>query len=320
MSAVEVRDLVKVFPKRGGGEVRAVDGISFAVEEGEIFGFLGPNGAGKTTSLEIMEGLQKPTSGEARVLGVNSTTHAEELKRRIGIQLQASAYFDYLTLREILDLFGSFYPARLEADGLLARVNLTEKADSLVRQLSGGQQQRFSIIASLVNDPQVVFLDEATTGLDPRARRDVWDLVRDIRSSGKTVVLTTHYMEEAETLCDRIAIIDLGKIVALDTPRALIQTLGASYRIVFETRNGVDMSAVASLPGVTSSGPARGRPDAHELSVRDPLETLPTFLAWVRQQNVELADLQIVTATLEDVFLARTGHGLGDGDETEGHE
>ncbi|HVL33179.1 MAG TPA: ABC transporter ATP-binding protein [Actinomycetota bacterium] len=317
MSAVEVRDLVKEFPKRGGGLVRAVDGISFSVEEGEIFGFLGPNGAGKTTSLEIMEGLQTPTSGSATVLGFNSTTQSEEMKRRIGIQLQAGAYFDYLTLREILELFGSFYPRQLKPDDLLARVQLTDKADSLVKQLSGGQQQRFSIVASIVNDPDVVFLDEATTGLDPRARRDVWDLIRDIRESGKTIVLTTHYMEEAESLCDRIAIIDQGRIVALDTPRGLVQTLSSAYRIVFETRDGSDLSSVAKLPGVVAAGPARGRPDSHQLEVHDPAETLPSLFTWAKEQRIELSDLQVLPATLEDVFLSRTGHALVADEEAE---
>jgi len=317
LSAVEVRDLVKVFPQRGGGEVRAVDGISFSVEPGEIFGFLGPNGAGKTTSLEIMEGLQAPTSGSARVLGLDSTAQSDEMKKRIGIQLQAAAYFDYLTLREILELFGSFYPRRLAPDDLLERVRLTEKANALVRQLSGGQQQRFSVVASIVNDPEVVFLDEATTGLDPRARRDLWDLIGAIRDDGKTVVLTTHYMEEAEVLCDRVAIIDRGKIVALDTPPKLVTRLEASYRIVIETTDGYDPSALASLPGVVSVAEARGRERAHELRVHQPTETLPPLLEWVKRNAVGLADLQVLPATLEDVFLTLTGRTIEDVEEGE---
>ena len=310
MSAVEVDTLVKEFPQRGGDILRAVDGISFAVEPGEIFGFLGPNGAGKTTSLEIMEGLQAPTSGNARVLGLDSTTQTEEMKRRIGVQLQAGAYFDFLSLREILELFGSFYPRRLAPDDLLQRVGLEDRAETLVRQLSGGQQQRFSIVASIVNDPEVVFLDEATTGLDPRARREVWDLIRGIRDSGKTVVLTTHYMEEAETLCDRIAIIDHGRIVALDTPDGLIRGLGASYRVVFEARGSFDEAAVARIPGVVAMTGVHGRPRAHSLSVTEPIATLQAFLAWARDAGVELADLQVLPSTLEDVFLARTGRAL----------
>lgn len=311
-NAVEVTDLVKEFPKPGGGSLRAVDGISFSVAEGEIFGFLGPNGAGKTTSLEIMEGLQRPTSGRARVLGLDSVREVAVLKRRIGIQLQAGAYFDYLTLREILDLFGSFYPRRADVDELLARVDLTEKADAIVKECSGGQQQRFSIVAALVNEPELVFLDEATTGLDPRARRDIWDLVRDIRASGKTVVLTTHYMEEAEVLCDRVAIIDQGQIVALDTPINLVQSLDVAYRIVFEFPGGVAPENLAALPGLVGFGPVDGRAGAYELRVRHSSGALAALLEWARARAIEPADLQVLPATLEDVFLARTGRALQD--------
>ncbi|MFA5891230.1 MAG: ABC transporter ATP-binding protein [Actinomycetota bacterium] len=318
--AVEVADLVKDFRQRGGGTLRAVDGISFAVEHGEIFGFLGPNGAGKTTTLEIMEGLQIPTSGSADVLGLDSTKHSSEMKRRIGIQLQAGAYFNYLTLREILDLFGSFYPHNLAPDDLLARVGLADKAGSLIKQLSGGQQQRFSIVASIVNDPEVVFLDEATTGLDPHARREVWDLIRGIRASGKTVVITTHYMEEAQTLCDRVAIIDYGRIVELDTPEGLVRGLDASYRIVFESRDGVDVGALSGLPGIVTAGPARDRTGAFELSVRRPAEALRGLLRWSEDSGVELGELQVLPATLEDVFLSRTGRALRPGSPEEGEE
>lgn len=249
MPAVEVSDLVKEFRQRDRTVLRAVDGISFEVRDGEVFGFLGPNGAGKTTSLEIMEGLQRPTSGTTRVLGLDSARDTEAMKRRIGIQLQAGAYFDYLTLREILDLFGSFYPKRTEPMELLRLVELTDKADALVKQLSGGQQQRFSIVASIVNDPEVVFLDEATTGLDPRARRDVWDLVRRIRDDGKTIVLTTHYMEEAAALCDRVAIIDRGRIVAMDTPAALTAAIGpeATLEDVFIAKTGRDLAGESDV-------------------------------------------------------------------------
>ncbi|HEX9712169.1 MAG TPA: ABC transporter ATP-binding protein [Actinomycetota bacterium] len=314
-AAVEVIDLVKDFPQRDGSTLRAVDGVSFRVEPGEIFGFLGPNGAGKTTTLEIVEGLQDPTAGGVRVLGLDPGTQTDEMKRRIGIQLQAGAYFDYLTCREILELFGSFYPRRIPPDELLARVGLSEKADALVKQLSGGQQQRFSIVASIVNDPEVVFLDEATTGLDPRARREIWDLIRVIRDEGKTVVLTTHYMEEAEALCDRIAIIDRGRIVGLDTPHGLIQTLDAAYRIIFETATGVDPATVSAIDGVVAATPVRGRPGACELLVHRPTEVLPALLSWAERRKVELVDLQVVPATLEDVFLARTGRTITDIEE-----
>jgi ABC-2 type transport system ATP-binding protein len=315
MPAVEVHDLVKEFPQRGGGVLRAVDGISFDVAAGEVFGFLGPNGAGKTTSLEIMETLQRPTSGTATVLGLDVARDADEIKRRVGIQLQAGAYFEYLTLREILHLFGSFYPRRLDPDALLKRVDLTEKADALIKQLSGGQQQRFSIVASIVNDPEVVFLDEATTGLDPRARREVWELTRGFKADGKTIVLTTHYLEEAQELCDRVAIIDRGRIVALDTPANLVRSLGATYRIVFETKNGFDPAGLAALPGVIEAGAARGRAGGHELRVHKPTESLPALMAWTEQTGVVMTDLQVLPATLEDVFLARTGRALGEAGE-----
>ena len=314
-AAVDVSRLVKDFPQRDGTTLRAVDGISFHVAPGEIFGFLGPNGAGKTTTLEIIEGLQSPTSGGARVLGLDSSSQAHEMKRRIGIQLQAGAYFDYLTLREILELFGSFYPKHLPPEQLLALVGLTEKADALIKQLSGGQQQRFSIVASIVNDPEVVFLDEATTGLDPRARREVWDLIRRIRDDGKTIVLTTHYMDEAEALCDRIAIIDGGRIVALDTPTGLIQSLDSAYRIILDSRDGFDVEAASALAGVIAAAPVRGREGAYEFRVEKPTEVLPALLTWLKRRKVELIDLQVVPATLEDVFLARTGHSLTEAEE-----
>ena len=226
MSVIKVEHLTKRF-----GDLVAVNDISFEVEQGEIFGMLGPNGAGKTTTLEIIEGLQEPTSGHTSVLGFDSHAESGKVKQKIGIQLQASAYFDFLTLAEILDLYASFYRAAVDVDQMLSIVGLLDKKNSLVKQLSGGQKQRFSIVASLVNDPQVVFLDEPTTGLDPQARRHLWDFIREIHAKGKTIILTTHYMEEAQLLCSRVAIIDMGKIVALDTPTNLIHNLKSSYRI-----------------------------------------------------------------------------------------
>ena len=219
---IVVRDLRKRY-----GDVVAVDGVSFEVGEGEIFGILGPNGAGKTTTLEMIEGMRSIGGGSALVDGVDVRRDPREVKRRIGIQLQASAFFDELTLVELLDLFGRLYGRQVEPMGLLRHVELTEKAKSQVRTLSGGQKQRFSIASALVNDPRVLFLDEPTTGLDPQARRHMWRLIADIRERGHTVVLTTHYMEEAEELCDRVAIMDRGRIIALDTPQALIDALVA---------------------------------------------------------------------------------------------
>ena len=223
---IVVRDLGKRY-----GSLTAVDGVSFEVAEGEVFGILGPNGAGKTTTLEMIEGMRPIDAGSAIIDGVDVARSPREVKRRIGIQLQASAFFDELTLVELIDLFGRLYGRDTDPMALLATVDLTEKAKSQVRTLSGGQKQRFSIASALVNDPRVLFLDEPTTGLDPQARRHLWGLVRRIRAEGRTVVLTTHYMEEAEELCDRVAIMDGGRIIALDTPQALVDDLiGRGFR------------------------------------------------------------------------------------------
>jgi ABC-2 type transport system ATP-binding protein len=219
---VIVRDLRKRY-----GSLAAVDGVSFEVFEGEVFGILGPNGAGKTTTLEMIEGMRPVDEGTATIDGVDVRRDPREVKRRIGIQLQASSFFDELTLTELLELFGRLYEHDADSAALLAEVELGEKAASQVRTLSGGQKQRFSIATALVNDPRVLFLDEPTTGLDPQARRHLWGLIREIRDRGHTVVLTTHYMEEAEELCDRVAIMDQGRIVALDRPQALIDALVA---------------------------------------------------------------------------------------------
>jgi ABC-2 type transport system ATP-binding protein len=217
---ISVTDLRKEY-----GSLTAVDGVSFEVAEREVFGILGPNGAGKTTTLEMIEGMRPIDAGEAVIDGIDVKADAREVKRRIGIQLQSSAFFDELTLVELLHLFGRLYERDVDPMALLDLVDLTEKAKSQVRTLSGGQKQRFSIASALVNDPRVLFLDEPTTGLDPQARRHLWGLVRTIRDSGHTVVLTTHYMEEAEELCDRVAIMDHGRIIALDTPQRLVDAL-----------------------------------------------------------------------------------------------
>ena len=223
---IVVRDLRKRY-----GDLVAVDGVSFEVAEGEVFGILGPNGAGKTTTLEMIEGMRPIDDGAATIDGVDVRRDPREVKRRIGIQLQASAFFDELTLTELIDLFGRLYEREVDPAALLAMVDLTEKAKSQVRTLSGGQKQRFSIASALVNDPRVLFLDEPTTGLDPQARRHMWGLIRLIRDRGHTVVLTTHYMEEAEELCDRVAIMDGGHIIALDTPQKLVDELiGRGFR------------------------------------------------------------------------------------------
>jgi ABC-2 type transport system ATP-binding protein len=217
---IEVANLVKRY-----GDLTAVDGITFTVYQNEIFGMLGPNGAGKTTTLEILEGLRQPTSGSIRVVGLDVTRQPRAVKQRIGVQLQASSFFEHLNLVELLELFGDLYGRTVDAMAILRDVELEEKAKSEVKKLSGGQKQRFSIAAALVNDPEILFLDEPTTGLDPQARRHLWDLVSKIRATGKTILITTHYMEEAEVLCDRVAVVDRGHIIAMNSPSSLIGEL-----------------------------------------------------------------------------------------------
>ncbi|MSQ25549.1 MAG: ABC transporter ATP-binding protein [Dehalococcoidia bacterium] len=290
------------------GDVRAVDGVSFAVRRGEVFGILGPNGAGKTTALECIEGLTAPTSGRATVLGLDSQRDALKMKEQIGVQLQASAYFNYLKLREILELFGRFYRLRVDADALLAKVGLQEKANTVVNKLSGGQQQRFSIAATLVNDPQVIFLDEPTTGLDPQARHNLWEFIQRIHKEGRTIVLTTHYMEEAQALCDRVAIMDRGRIVALDSPDALVRNLESPYEVRFTVSGAAGATALASLPGVR--GVREEGAGAFTLHTADTAETLPALLAWAAHHGARLVKLEVTAATLEDVFLKLTGRAL----------
>jgi ABC-2 type transport system ATP-binding protein len=220
MDIIKVENLVKKYK-----DFTAVGGISFAVKKGETFGILGPNGAGKTTTLEMMEGLKRPTSGTIILDDKNVVLETDAVKQVIGVQLQSASFFDNLSLVELLGVFAAMYGREIDAMELLREVELTDKADNQVKELSGGQKQRFSIAVGLVNDPKVLFLDEPTTGLDPQARRHLWELVKQIKAKGKTVILTTHYMDEAEVLCDRIAIMDAGKIIALDTPKNLIDKL-----------------------------------------------------------------------------------------------
>jgi ABC-2 type transport system ATP-binding protein len=220
VNIIQVEDLRKSY-----GDLKAVDGVSFAVGAGEVFGILGPNGAGKTTTVEILEGMREPDSGTALVNGIDVQKYPREVKKIIGIQLQSSAFFDRLNLAEILDVMASIYRRQINAMELLGTVELADRAKSLFRDLSGGQKQRFSVASTLVNDPVLLFLDEPTTGLDPQARRHMWELIQRFKSEGRTVLLTTHYMEEAAELCDRVAIMDHGKIVAMDRPAALVDDL-----------------------------------------------------------------------------------------------
>ncbi len=298
--AIEVQDLRKSY-----GPVRAVDGISFSVGMGEIFGMVGPNGAGKTTTIECVEGLRRPDGGTIRVLGLDPRRDGYELRRRIGIQLQEAALPDRLRVREALDLFASFYPRRTDGDRLLEQLGLAEKRNVPFEKLSGGQKQRLFIALALINDPELVFLDELTTGLDPQARRAMWDLVRGIRDQGKTVFLTTHYMEEAERLCDRVAIIDHGRIIALDTPENLIRSLGAENRVVFST-DGWDGQALRQVPGV-----ARVERIGDRMVVYGRGEGLVGgVVGLLEREGVRFRDLRTEQPTLEDVFLALTGREM----------
>jgi ABC-2 type transport system ATP-binding protein len=311
MPIIEVKELVKKFktPDKKG-ELIAVNGVSFSVEKGEIFGLLGPNGAGKTTTLEIIEGLQDSTSGDTFINEINTHKELEKVKNLIGIQLQSSAYYEFLKLGEILELFGTFYEKALDPDKLLDIVQLRDKKNALIKQLSGGQQQRFSICAALVNDPEVVFLDEPTTGLDPQARRSMWEFIKKINEQGKTVVLTTHYMEEAEYLCDRIGIMDEGKIISLDTPKNLIRNLHSTARINFYADEKFDIVSLKSVGGVLDV--EKNSDSIYNLKVTHSNEALPKLYKWAEQNNVFMQELEVVTAGLEDVFIELTGKKLRD--------
>lgn len=305
--AITVQNLVKKY-----GNISAVDDVSFSVKEGEVFGILGPNGAGKTTTLEIIEGLLRPTSGTTKVLGMDSQVSSMRVKESIGVQLQASAYFGYLKLREILDLFGRFYPNRVDATKLLNMVGLEQKADVTVGKLSGGQQQRFTIAAALVNDPAIVFLDEPTTGLDPQARRSLWEFIANIRNEGKTVILTTHYMEEAQFLCNRVAIMDHGKIIAEGSPEDLVRDLNVPYEIRFK------LDAYAEVPdGILDSlvdvqSTTIDEDGSYVLRSTDATGSVSDLLEKTGSLNLRLSSLEVVPGNLEDVFLSLTGHRLRD--------
>ncbi len=278
MSIIEVNDLVKKFPQ-------------------------------DATTLEIIEGLQKQTSGTTKVLGHDSQKESQKVKEKIGIQLQSSSFFDHLSLIEILKLFGCFYPQQADFGKLLEVVDLTEKRKALVKHLSGGQQQRFSIAVSLVNEPEIVFLDEPTTGLDPQARRYMWKFIRKINEQGRTIVLTTHYMEEAEELCDRVGVIDHGKIVALDSPDILIDQLEASAHLSFRLeKNQVDPNEFQKIAGVIDS--QKNGEGIYRLNIAHASITIPPLIQWTKQNGNKLRGIEIHRATLEDVFLNLTGSKL----------
>ena len=306
-AAIECRDLRKTYD----GKVEAVRGLSLAIEPGECFGLLGPNGAGKTTTIEILEGLLEPTSGEVSILGRSWKANARELREYIGISLQETRLSEKLKVRETIELFASFYTQPRSTEEVLSALQLNEKSDALVGNLSGGQKQRLAVATALVASPRVLFLDEPTTGLDPQSRRQLWDIIRSFQHDGGTVLLTTHYMDEAERLCDRLVIVDHGQVIAEGTPTDLIERLGGHHVVEFALAgNGHgDTSAWQSLPSVDS---VRGEDGVIRLNVREPHRTIPALLERVDQQAAQLERLNTRQASLEDVFVNLTGRHLRD--------
>ncbi|MEO6444278.1 MAG: ABC transporter ATP-binding protein [Gemmatimonadaceae bacterium] len=302
--ALDVRALRKRY-----GAVIAVDGLDLRVTSGECFGLLGPNGAGKTTTLEICEGLLSPDDGDVVILGRRWSDDASELRQRLGIQLQETQFADKLTVAETVRLFRSFYQKGHEPDAITELVQLAEKRDARVGTLSGGQKQRLSVACALVGDPDLVFLDEPTTGLDPQSRRQLWELVERLRAAGRTIMLTTHYMDEAERLCDRIAIVDRGRVIALGTPRELIRSLGAEQVVECAVRDGETLpgDAIGALPGVLR---AQCHGTSATLQVTNTHETIPALLSLLATHALTLTELRTHSPTLEDVFVSLTGRHL----------
>jgi ABC-2 type transport system ATP-binding protein len=289
------------------GETVAVRSLDLEIRRGECFGLLGPNGAGKTTTIEILEGLQSPDGGSVEVLGMRWDRDEQRIRQRLGVQLQETELPDRATVYESLRLFRSFYPAGPEVDRLLSMVQLEEKRGTQVRHLSGGQKQRLSVACALAGDPELLFLDEPTTGLDPQSRRQLWDVVHAFRAGGGTVLLTTHFMDEAERLADRIAILDHGAIIAQGTPRELIRSLGGAHVVEFTSTAELEPEALRELPGVSR---ATRRAGATLLTVEEPARSIPPLLAHVAAAGGELLSLNTHSATLDDVFLELTGRAL----------
>jgi ABC-2 type transport system ATP-binding protein len=316
-AALRIRALKKAFV-----DVQAVDGIDLEVAKGECFGLLGPNGAGKTTTIEICEGLTEADEGTVELLGLNWKSGADELRQRIGIQLQETQFPDKLTVEEALRLFRSFYRHGITVDESIKLAQLEEKRRSRIGGLSGGQKQRLAMATALVGDPELLFLDEPTTGLDPQARRHLWELVEELKLEGRTIILTTHYMEEAERLCDRVAIMDHGKVIALDTPKELIATVCSEDIVEFAVSSSqvpksgpgapeivVDVEALKRIPGVQSH---RVDKDVHQLSVSELHTAVPRIFAALEAQGLHLSEFRTHSATLEDVFVRLTGRNLRD--------
>jgi ABC-2 type transport system ATP-binding protein len=310
--AILCRDLKKTY--RGRPPVEAVRGLDLEVHLGECFGVLGPNGAGKTTTIEILEGLLEPTSGHVEVLGHTWRDHPGEIRQRIGVSLQETQLSERISVLETLVLFRSFYRNGLPPSQALQMVSLEEKANSWIKKLSGGQKQRLAVACALVGDPELLFLDEPTTGLDPASRRDLWEIIRGFRDRGRTILLTTHYMDEAERLCDRVAIVDRGKVIALGTPAALIASLGAEHFVEFTLHEGdpaIEPDQLAAIPGVAQAENIAGR---FRLKVQSLHRAIPPLLEQLTRLGVKMTDLTTRSATLEDVFVQLTGRQFEPGE------
>jgi len=305
-SSLLLRGLRKTY-----ADVVAVDGLDLEVTRAECFGLLGPNGAGKTTTIEICEGLTDPDAGQVELLGLTWRTSANELRQRIGIQLQETQFPDKATVEETLRLFRSFFDRGLGVDEVIGLAQLEEKRKSHIGGLSGGQKQRLAMACALVGDPELLFLDEPTTGLDPQARRHLWDLVDDLKKAGRTIILTTHYMDEAERLCDRVAIMDHGKIIALGTPQQLIASVGGEHIVEFALSADatLDTAPVLAIPGIQSH-----RVDAglHQFSVSELHLAVPRIFTAITSQGLHLSEFRTHSASLEDVFVGLTGRNLRD--------
>ena len=302
-NAISCRGLRKTYD----GKVEAVRGLDLAIQAGECFGLLGPNGAGKTTTIEILEGLLTPSSGEVEILGMTWQAHEQELREWLGVSLQETRLSEKLTVRETLQLFASFYHQPNSVPAILEELSLGEKADALVGKLSGGQKQRLAVATALVGNPKILFLDEPTTGLDPQSRRQLWDIIRQFQQRRGTVLLTTHYMDEAERLCDRLAIIDHGQIIAAGTPSELIARLSGHHVVEFALDAVNDDGVWSHLPGVQSVRSEDGR---FFLQVEEPHQTIPALLSVVQQKGARLVHLTTRQASLEDVFVQLTGRHL----------
>lgn len=297
MTVIEVVQITKRFK-----QVMAVNHVSFEVKQGEVFGLLGPNGAGKTTTLEIIEMLQPADSGEVYIAGMNIRTHAQQIKQRIGVQFQSTSLYDKITVKECLELFAHYYPAPVDTNLLLQWVNLEDKAKSYTKHLSGGQKQRLVLALALVNNPDIVFLDEPTTGLDPQARRNIWDIIQNLKEQGKTIVLTTHYMDEAERLCDRLAIMDNGKIISMGAPHYLIQQANLPTTLIIEKTAANEKILQKEFAFIQKEG-------KYMFKTQDINAVLQEL---IMNTHLNLNDVSIQKPTLEDVFIHLTGKTLRD--------